>query len=634
MTDYDSVLLDQKRAGTLIIGIHSLVATSDPSHYRLEDIEVRSEMLDGYWAEFIQRDFVLQRVSERLKERSYFKESQFSAVQAKFLEAKARMKERIRTLTAAALSAGTALTSNRAHIGNDADGTPNSNPSLQALEKLRLPHFNGNQRDWETFKEKFSSLIISDPAMASIIKFEHLYNCLDGEAAEKLKGTKVAGENFQTAWDTLCRRYDNKYLRLYLQMETLVKLPASTSESARHLSLLLNAINESVNTFTALKRPVDKWDDFFIFFIESKLPVSTRLDWAREVERKAASTFPKFSDMKTFIEDRVRTLDLVTPVVEHSLLKEHSHGSSQSNSSAFVTKDKKKAFSRRPNSSSVNVATQRSGKSVYRGTCSFCGDSHFIGYCGKFAACTQDQRKAHVVSAKLCFNCLNSNHSAEVCNSQGRCMVCAGKHHTKLHREVSPLNKDGQHSMAAHTLTEEVNGISVSTGNGVLLSTACVILESSTGQRISVRALLDSGAEESFLTEHVAQALSLRRKATNTVVSGVGGEPTVVAKNAVKVILKSEHNTEFKFEFSALVLRKLTALLPRSEIRRQAWPHLEGLQLADPHFGAPARVDCILSSAAYAAAILPGVKKGIAGTPVALHSVFGWVLMGSINQNL
>ena len=44
------------------------------------------------------------------------------------------------------------------------------------------------------------------------------------------------------------------------------------------------------------------------------------------------------------------------------------------------------------------------------------------------------------------------------------------------------------------------------------------------------------------------------------------------------------------------------------------------------------RVDCILNSAAYAGAILPGVKKGAAGSPVALQSVFGWVLMGSIDS--
>ena len=170
-------------------------------------------------------------------------------------------------------------------------------------------------------------------------------------------------------------------------------------------------------------------------------------------------------------------------------------------------------------------------------------------------------------------------------------------------------------------------------GNGALLSTACVTLESPTGRRVSVRALLHSSAEESFLTEHVAQALSLRKKATIMVVSGVGGEPTVVAKHTVKVSLKSDYNSDFDFQFSALVLRKLTALLPRSAIPRKPWPHLDELQLTDPHFGSPARVDCILSSAAYAAAILPGVRKGPVGTPVALNSVFGWVLMGSIDPN-
>ena len=68
----------------------------------------------------------------------------------------------------------------------------------------------GNQRNWEAFKEKFSSLIIANQGLDEVLKFQHLFNCLDGEAAEKLKGIKVIGDNFQTAWDTLFRRYDNK----------------------------------------------------------------------------------------------------------------------------------------------------------------------------------------------------------------------------------------------------------------------------------------------------------------------------------------------------------------------------------------------------------------------------------------
>ena len=43
------------------------------------------------------------------------------------------------------------------------------------------------------------------------------------------------------------------------------------------------------------------------------------------------------------------------------------------------------------------------------------------------------------------------------------------------------------------------------------------------------------------------------------------------------------------------------------------------------------RIDCIINSEAYAAALLPGIKKGAPGTPTAFHSVFGWVLMGAAN---
>ena len=268
------MLLDQKRSASLIIGVHGIISAADITHYNLEDIEVRAEMLEGYWMEYAQRDFILQRVSESLKDRSYFKENQFASTQVKYLQAKARMKERIRTLSAAALA-----TANRAvGIGsgnpNGSASTINNNSSLQAsLEKLRLPRFDGKQRDWEAFKEKFSSLIISDQMMSSIIKFRHLFNCLDGEAAEKLKGIKVTGDNFETAWDTLCRRYDNKYLRFSLQMQTLVNLPSASNESVRHLSQLLNTVNESINTFNNLERPVEKWDDILVYFLESKLAV-------------------------------------------------------------------------------------------------------------------------------------------------------------------------------------------------------------------------------------------------------------------------------------------------------------------------------------------------------------------------
>ena len=144
-----------------------------------------------------------------------------------------------------------------------------------------------------------------------------------------------------------------------------------------------------------------------------------------------------------------------------------------------------------------------------------------------------------------------------------------------------------------------------------------------------MRALLDSGAEESFLTENIAQALSLEKTPANVTVSGVGGGTTAVPKSRVAVTLKATQDANFSFTFSALVLKKLTALIPRTQVTRHSWPHLADLPLADPYFDKPARIDCILNCEAYAAALLPGTRKGSTGMPIALRSVFGWVLMGA-----
>ena len=93
-------------------------------------------------------------------------------------------------------------------------------------------------------------------------------------------------------------------------MQCFTSLPSATKESGRHLNQLLNTVNESVNTFKSLDRPVDKWDDILVYFVESKLPPDTRRDWAREVERKHDSGLPKYAEIKSFIEDRIRTWTL------------------------------------------------------------------------------------------------------------------------------------------------------------------------------------------------------------------------------------------------------------------------------------------------------------------------------------
>ena len=58
-------------------------------------------------------------------------------------------------------------------------------------------------------------------------------------------------------------------------------------------------------------------------------------------------------------------------------------------------------------------------------------------------------------------------------------------------------------------------------------------------------------------------------------------------------------------------------MLPRHDISNANWPHLEKIDLADPDFGRPAEVDCILSTEVCAALVTGGLRRGPEGTPIA-----------------
>ena len=77
------------------------------------------------------------------------------------------------------------------------------------------------------------------------------------------------------------------------------------------------------------------------------------------------------------------------------------------------------------------------------------------------------------------------------------------------------------------------------------------------------------------------------------------------------------------------MLPKLTSLLPSTRIERHDWPHIEGLELADPDFHHPSEVDGIMGADIYALIIQEGLRHGSLGTPVAQRTKLGWILTGA-----
>lgn len=367
------------------------------------------------------------------------------------------------------------------------------------------------------------------PSYSKVTKLQYLLMCIEGPAAKRLNNLEVTSTNFDLAWASLFKRYDNRKKRLSANLSKILSLPTTLQKTAAGIDSLLDEIEESLRTLRALGRPVEHWDDWLVEIVTSRLECNLREDW--EKTQEGQNDPPKYETLVDFLEGRARTL-------------ENAQGSDPTKSKPAQSKNQP-TISAHHSSAGIPSNNQPSQS---RGGCVICKGDHYVTCCPTFTKADAAKRVELVNSTNLCYNCLSKKHSANKCTSKVRCMVpgCGRKHHTMLHSNKLTGNDGGGTSPGSNSNTNshstQLNGPSIrvpSTDTITLLPTAWVILESPTGLSAPVRALLDQASEGSFITERVAQMLSLERKRCSVTVLGVGGQANLTSNHTAEVILKS-----------------------------------------------------------------------------------------------
>ena len=153
------------------------------------------------------------------------------------------------------------------------------------------------------------------------------------------------------------------------------------------------------------------------------------------------------------------------------------------------------------------------------------------------------------------------------------------------------------------------------------------------GSQAEARALLDSGSSASFVSERLAQSLHLPRSGQNTRISGVAGFVRNSSQPITTFHVSSLYQPSKRLPVTAVIVPRVTTDLPLQPIKsHHNWTHLSGIQLADPGFGQPAKIDLLLGVEIYAEVILHGRRSGDPDSPVAFETLFGWVLAGNTNS--
>lgn len=188
-------------------------------------------------------------------------------------------------------------------------------------------------------------------------------------------------------------------------------------------------------------------------------------------------------------------------------------------------------------------------------------------------------------------------------------------------------NKDNNNELCT-TISAHASQIN----NGqILLSTAVVRVINKAGVSILCRALLDSGSENNFIREEIAQSLGIKRTPINCSVIGIEGSKHI-ATSSIIIQLKSRVS-DYQTDVECIVLPKLTSNIPMTPINPSSLI-IPDIELADPSFSIPQRVDIIIGACLFYEIICNEQQRPSVNGPIYQKTKLGWVVSGQVNKNI
>lgn len=274
-------------------------------------------------------------------------------------------------------------------------------------------------------------------------------------------------------------------------------------------------------------------------------------------------------------------------------------------------------------------------------TCPLCENNHALYSCTSFLNLSLQDRQKLVTNKNLCHNCMRStNHSSSDCVF-GPCKLCHKKHNSLLHidqkensdnirKQSAQVNNDTLPQSSALFAFKDSDSEHLYRGGRsqtILLSTALVEIADSDNKYHTVRALLDNGSQNCFITDRLCKRLGVPKIQSTIRVSGVG-QLVSQSNYTCKVDMRSKLY-DFSKQLHCLVMTEITSKLPLINVSSDCIHIPSDVELADPSFLIPSEVDLLLGVDVFYDLLCDGKIKLNTG-PYLIHTKLGWIIAGPI----
>ncbi|XP_065355419.1 uncharacterized protein LOC135949893 [Calliphora vicina] len=500
-------------------------------------------------------------------------------------------------LTALLQTMSTTLTSVvNLQSSNMNDSNHNNNSGIR-LPQIQIPDFDGNLSNWIRFRDLFNAMVDARTNLSEVEKLEYLQTKLKGEASSIIKHLTPTNSNYRIAWDLVKRKFDRPDQIRETYIRLLLTQPSVKNGTLSEIKQFYNNTVECYNALTILYESVASWDPLLLFLIREKLDRETITLWYRQQNEDNRQSFQKLLD---FLENRLIELESLDIPNQSSKFRK---------ANKFVT---------------MTTTTQ---------SCPVCKKDHFLFACQQFKDLTIEKRRNMVLKSGFCFNCLKEKHLSKDCKSSS-CRTCGLKHNTLLHVNTNQsrgiadqphVDPNGSSSITINSSQQ------TTTHQTTLLPTAVIMVRDKNNSLQPCRALMDSGAQSTLISEACVQRLHLNRSYDKTALCGVGGNNTSYTRGKVQLEIFAK-DIGRTIIVQTYCLSNLTQYIPSQTIVNQGLEYFQSLKLADPAYHKPNRIDIILGADVFPHCILDEKVSHPSGSPTALSTIFGWVIMGNVNK--
>ncbi|UYV67771.1 hypothetical protein LAZ67_5001937 [Cordylochernes scorpioides] len=454
-----------------------------------------------------------------------------------------------------------------------------------------------------------------------------------GTRAERLvKSYPLTEANYPKVMEALRDRFGDKVILTEVYVRQLLKLVIN-NERKKNISLesLYDQVESHLRSLDSLGVNVQQSSSFLYPLVESSLPEELIRIWQRSAmagyDRDEKELIPsvdqRLTSLLAFVRREVKGEQRIAYIKDG-----FGESSRNRDTGHYVT----------------GLHTAKIGENAVKRVpwCIICHGNHWIQSCPKWCSMPVPARVEALKKANACFKCLRVGHTGKTCRSTIRCAQCQGGHNKFLHRtntvsrEIQDPNDREMTSPKnppAPIDAQEVEfaGMHVRTAiPKALLATALIRIVNPHGNGVVVRALLDQGSQSSFIQRDLLQHLSVPTCGVNVQVYGVNNIKGEHVKELAPFALESLTEPGWTLPMKALVVGRMTGLLPTKDLCLAIPSSWKVLPLADPQFEKCGKVDVILGADVYGRVLLPDLRFCDKTHLCPQNTRLGWVISGEL----